>query len=685
MVLLFGLYWFLLRKEKLFRFNRYYLIFSVLLALIVPLVNFSVGINYTKPASNILTIINYYPGFNTVMPEADFSNREIVGDSGSVPLIEPSVAKKTSFDPRSILIFIYLAGFTLMLIRFCRNILMINRLFRRSEKIDHNWYKVALLDHPVNPFSFLRTVFFCKQDYLDNRIASNVLKHELEHIRQAHSYDVIYFEILHLIFWFNPVLFFYKQAAKINHEYLADEAVIRSFSDLRTYGNELINFVTSRVNVPFTSGFNPSMIRLRLLMLNTSTSKQSKNLRMIVALLISFSFLALLSFRPASSVPNDAETVAGKKDKQDDIVIKDVYFRGTDFKPLKALIAVNGKILNVNDVFSFDPQQIKTIEILNDRKAKRRYGKEGIDGVVEISTYGSDTQSMPDSLKWKSRYTVNQKVPEGTMSIPVSNLYSLTIWNYPVFPNQDPLKRWRTIEVMTRDYYKIQGKVIRKDGEPISGAILSAEGNPKQIITGMDGRFLLEDVKSDALAELSAEGYEPLYFKVNGVVFRSNLKITLGKKNESEWNNLDIVAGKNIKDFTGKWILNKELSKTPFPSDYVYNIRQFDSDSIQINTVNTLENGKEYKNQSSFNFNTVKPRESGMSENTKFATACYIGSDERSFSVIYQLKSKIGLGQDFMRTTKFSLSDDEKQMILCFVNEISGNGNPYQVLVFDRN
>ncbi len=116
-------------------------------------------------------------------------------------------------------------------------------MFRSSEKIDHEWYKIALFEHPVNPFSFLRTIFINRQDYLENRITVNVLRHELEHVRQSHSYDVIFFEIFHIVFWFNPMMFLYTRAVKINHEYLADEAVIRSFSDMRTYASELINFI----------------------------------------------------------------------------------------------------------------------------------------------------------------------------------------------------------------------------------------------------------------------------------------------------------------------------------------------------------------------------------------------------------------------------------------------------------
>jgi hypothetical protein len=546
---------------------------------------------------------------------------------------------------------------------------MVNQMFRRSEKIDYKWYKVALLEHPVNPFSFLRTVFFYKQDYLENRIAANVLKHELEHVRQAHSFDVIYFELLHMVFWFNPVLLFYKQAARINHEYLADEAVISSFSDRRTYGNELINFISRRVSVPFTCGFNPSMIRLRLLMLNTSTSKHARNLRMMVALLFSFLVITPLTIRPAFSETSDPETMAGKKDKQEDIIINNVYFKGPDFKQLKSLIAMNGKILQVSDIFSVDPQQIKTIDILIGRKAKRKYGKEGMDGVVEIFTYGSSSHSAVDTLKWKSRYTVNQKVPNGTISVPVSKLYSLSIWNYPVFPNQDLHKRWRTIEIMTRDYYKIAGTVLKSDGEALKDVHVSATDNPSQVITDSDGRFVITDVNPGSMIELSADGYSPYSFKVSDKLFDNRLAITMSRINEPDPDMVIMKARNVVRDFSGTWKLNKELTKLGFPGGYnrVCEILQYDSDSINIKdkvTSPDIPEKKDYSSEDMLIFNKIKAHES-EDKIRKFLSSCVISPDGQSFSIIFKSKSIIeSYRNGFSQITTYSMSDDGKQLFI---------------------
>jgi hypothetical protein len=250
MVLLFGLYHLILRKEKLFSFNRFYLIFAVVFSLAVPFVSIPVEFGSGLAAGEIAKALNSVQLFNT-------------GDNPEVIVPENSIAEETVFTETDvtnalpvpvqeqaghaaiviILLMIYLAGLALMLSRFVRNIIIVRRMLLKSEKIDQSWYRIALLDHLTSPFSFLRTVFLDRQDYLKNRISANVLRHELEHIRQAHSHDVIFFEIMNMIFWFNPMIYLFGRAARINHEYLADEAVVRDSRDPETYEDELISFI----------------------------------------------------------------------------------------------------------------------------------------------------------------------------------------------------------------------------------------------------------------------------------------------------------------------------------------------------------------------------------------------------------------------------------------------------------
>lgn len=698
MVLFFGLYWLFLRKEKLFIFNRYYLIFSVVLSLTVPFISLPVSISYPVRIiyENSPVFREFLPGNSSeeapqpeetmtlqpgILPSADFHAEVHTGQS--VRLADVS---DNTTDPGKIILIIYLSGVLLMMIRFLRNIFQVSRMLRKSEKIEYEWYQLALLDDKVSPFSFLRTIFLNKQDYAENRVGAGVLSHELEHIRQAHSFDIIFFEILHLAFWFNPVLFLYKRAARINHEYLADEAVVNGIPDIQIYANELVNFISHRLTIPYTSGFSPSMIKLRLLMLNTKTSRKGKIHRILLTLFMSVILIGSLSMKPELKDNENKRRRIAASNK--DIIIRDVFFRNKDFNPLLSLVVLNGKELGPGDSITVEIRNIKTLNLLTDRKAKRKYGKDGKDGVLEISTYDTDKSSAPDTSYFKPLYTINGAVPDKGISIPVSNLYSVSMWTYPVFPNQDPGKRWRLMEIMTRDYYKIGGSVIRSNGDAIGDVKVSSTDNPSETRTGDDGRFMLSDINPGSVIELTAPGYSPARFEVPKGIFNTDLAITLYRINEPDSDLIISDTGKKIIDFSGRWIFNPELSKSRFPSNYerIYDIRQFDSDSILIQMTAKGVDGKVYNDKMKFVFNTIKI-DTGRNKIYKFVTSCLVAADGQSFSVSNGSKSIIASFRKYKRVENYSLSEDGKQLI---VREYSQSDpafrNNFEIppLVFDK-
>jgi len=684
MILLYGLYRLILGKEKLFRFNRFYLIFAIVFSLAIPFVAIPVEYGRSDPSTGILAVLD-----NFTMPVNEESLEAGTTQGSTAAATEQTVQQSSpdadpprSADTGKILLTIYLAGLIIMTGRFLRNMHVVYRLSEQSEKIDLDWYKIALLDNLAGPFSFLRTVFLDKKDYLCHRIPANVLKHELEHIRQSHSHDVIFYEILNTVFWFNPVVFMFGRAARINHEYLADEAVVKNNADIDTYSGELIEFVRRRSLVPFACGMGSSVIKDRLLMLNTNTSRRGRKIRIAAALSLSAMMMTFLGLRQAPAGTTD-DTGKKKTFYGKDIVIEEVNFRDQDYKPLKSAVVIDGRMLAYNDTFRVDPKQVKTIIILTGRKAVRRYGKDAKDGAVEISTYAGGKGSVPDSSFFKPTWVLNTMLPKEPVSIPVSNLYSFSMWTYPVFPNQDTIRRWRTIDIMTRDYFRIRGTVIRKNGDPFPGATVSSTANPSIVTTDKDGRFLLDDVRKDAVVTVSAEGCEPLYFMA---VFKMDLKITLDENSEPDFN---IEVKNNLdRDFSGRWKLSKEPDAEPYKGvDMIYDIIQYESDSILIKETRMLENDRELKSDVRFTFNSVKTINTVNFDNIRQTVKCSVAPDGKTFSVTNEAKSRIGLFKDNRMKETFSLSDDRNQLRInsvYFQEGGSEDGDKGLVLVFDR-
>ncbi|MFH0841384.1 MAG: FISUMP domain-containing protein [Bacteroidota bacterium] len=309
LLLLFGLYWFLLRKEKLFRFNRFFLIFSVIFSLVIPLIAIPVHAGENKDSGLLFTAVN--STIEAIEPQTELpvmTTGEFLTPASQYPEV-----KRSPVDLIPIIITIYLAGFLIFLVRFIRNILFISTQINRSEKLAHSGYTLALTDQHVNPYSFFRTIVVNKNDYHNDKITPELLQHEIEHIRQMHSIDIIFFEVIRMIYWFNPLIFLYNSAVRMNHEYLADSGVLNEPSDIRIYAETLIGFICYQNNVRLTSGFNPSLTRKRLLMLTRSNpGKTGERIRiMITVSAVVFVFLMISCIKTGAGSMGQVKDIDG--------------------------------------------------------------------------------------------------------------------------------------------------------------------------------------------------------------------------------------------------------------------------------------------------------------------------------------------------------------------------------------
>ena len=96
----------------------------------------------------------------------------------------------------------------------------------------------------------------------------------MEHARQSHTIDIILIELVKIFYWFNPIYLLYERAIRINHEYLADNGVISDNSDIKSYADKLLNFISCSSNMSLTSGSNNSFTKLRLMMMMKSRFRE---------------------------------------------------------------------------------------------------------------------------------------------------------------------------------------------------------------------------------------------------------------------------------------------------------------------------------------------------------------------------------------------------------------------------
>ncbi|MBL4569343.1 MAG: M56 family metallopeptidase, partial [Flavobacteriaceae bacterium] len=152
---------------------------------------------------------------------------------------------------------------------------------------------IVLLKENILPHSFLQYIFINKKTYQSDSLEQQILTHELTHVKQKHSLDVLFIELLQILFWFNPIFRYYRKAIQLNHEFLADDAVIQSHKNITEYQHVLLNTTAQHNNIYLASNLNYSLTKKRLLMMTTPSSKTKILLKklVVIPLLAGFTLL----------------------------------------------------------------------------------------------------------------------------------------------------------------------------------------------------------------------------------------------------------------------------------------------------------------------------------------------------------------------------------------------------------
>ena len=206
---------------------------------------------------------------------------------------------------------------TILLARFFFNLYKILSTSRLHQTVKYKTATIVLIKEELTPHSFLHYIFLNKEDYLNDDIEQEILIHEYAHVQQRHSVDLLCMEIIQLICWFNPLLFFYRKAIQLNHEFLADEAVINSSKNIYNYQCLLLHEASKKKSFTLTSQFNYSITKKRILMMTKSKSTWNAWCRQIALIPICACCFIIFSKRSiaqdTSVIPQKEETVITSK------------------------------------------------------------------------------------------------------------------------------------------------------------------------------------------------------------------------------------------------------------------------------------------------------------------------------------------------------------------------------------
>lgn len=191
------------------------------------------------------------------------------------------------------------------------------RLIRQSERQVRDGYVLVLPPDQTTPtFSFFRYVVLNPAD-VHNEL---ILNHELIHVRQFHSADVLGLALLRAVFWPVLALIFVERALRHVHEFLADRTA--SGSQANNYRTDYAQFLVEytfgvRPDVLTNGFFNPSLLKQRILMLRQRATNRWALGKYVLVLPLALGLLAMTTAREEIAVvvkqaTDETITVLGK-------------------------------------------------------------------------------------------------------------------------------------------------------------------------------------------------------------------------------------------------------------------------------------------------------------------------------------------------------------------------------------
>ncbi|HSH19120.1 MAG TPA: M56 family metallopeptidase, partial [Draconibacterium sp.] len=321
-VLFYLVYWFFLRKETFYTANRWFLITALLMAVLLPL--FPVQYSVLVEAENSITV------FKTITDT--FKN---------IPVVSPTEPTTTSFSLQQSILLIYLTGTAIFLLRLLTQTLILIQLMIKYRVKSLDGIRIVENEKYGLPFSFFNVVFINPKFHTQDDLPE-ILAHEKVHIRENHWFDLLFIELLTVIFWFNPFIWFFERSIKQNHEYLADKGVLAQGHGVGRYQAILLNQLMGMQIIGVTNNLNFALNTNRLKMMTKTKTSVSQRIKFAWAL----PAIAVLLFafaEPAYKVKETENSFSALQKGEKELVIHGKVLEGATKEPLPgASIVIKG-------------------------------------------------------------------------------------------------------------------------------------------------------------------------------------------------------------------------------------------------------------------------------------------------------------------------------------------------------
>src|SRR5665647_1646153 len=459
-------YYFLALRNKIFhRWNRFFLLASVILALVVPVMKINI---FQKPDEDKGTVIKMLQSIN-------------YGDEVVIEYGRKGFHINSELITESAYMLISAIFLTILFIALYKII----RLKKKYPETQIEGIHFITTDAKGTPFSFFNSIFWNNAIDLNSKPGQQIFNHEIAHIKEKHSYDKTFMNIVLIFFWINPFFWLIRKELNMIHEFIADQKALED-SDINAFAEMILQTVYPTQNFSIANNFFYSPLKRRLLMLtknkNPKVSYLSRLLVLPLAAIVFFAFTLKVKtvnnsnhdgvkpilnkmiskkIESTESMPRSIDTVPpmhykNKKVATINVVpatpkVEVIYNDGTHEiitmeqakkrgfivpppppplppntppppppsplppnapappppppLPQDAVYIIDGKIATVAEAKAISPNNIQIVNVFKGEKAIAKYGEKGKNGIVEIITNSNgylQKDTIPDKVFTKT-------------------------------------------------------------------------------------------------------------------------------------------------------------------------------------------------------------------------------------------------------------------------------------------
>ena len=263
-VLFLAIYDLFLSKETFFTTNRWYLLSTPIVSFLLPLVKIP---SFQKAISQEYTVY---------LPEIILSPERVIQET-------------SWYQSINYLDVLFIGGVVIFCILFATKLVKIIKLTKAYKLHKKDGYTLVLIPKQTKAFSFFNYIFLGEE--IPDTQKEQIIAHELVHSKQKHSFDLLFFELLKIMMWFNPMIFIYQKRITLVHEYISDAVATKS-APKENYINQLLSNFFQVENISFINQFyKQTLIKKRIIMMKKKQSKKMNQLKYLVLIPVLLSML----------------------------------------------------------------------------------------------------------------------------------------------------------------------------------------------------------------------------------------------------------------------------------------------------------------------------------------------------------------------------------------------------------